>query len=275
MFRYIIDIRVMLDDNMNNNKKNNKSNIRIVRFTNENNNDDINNDRNNGNSNNNINNDTNNNINDKINDNYNENFTNIIDEKDVMNSRINNNMKNYNNDEDINKYNSPNPYNITNNSGQFNNVDMEAILDVMGCRTRREIINLLREEPRFVSEISQELEVGQKAIIEHLRAMEEIGILESSFKKIVRGRPRKYYDMPNDFTINITITENSFDVNISEDILNLKQLPSGDEWSKLLDLERKIDQGRWEAVEELKSQIRLYENLKSRAEYILERTRMK
>jgi ArsR family transcriptional regulator len=185
------------------------------------------------------------------------------------------NTKEFISGNDLNNFNAPNPYNITDNSNQFDNVDMEDILDVMGCRTRREIINLLREEPRFVSEISQKLEIGQKAIIEHLRAMEEIGILESSFKKIVRGRPRKYYDMPHDFTINITITENSFDVNISEDILNLKQLPSGDEWSKLLDIEKRIDQGHWEAVEELKSQIRLYENLKSRAEYILERTQMK
>ena len=184
------------------------------------------------------------------------------------------NTKEFISDNDLNNFHAPNPYNITDNSNQFNNVDMEDILDVMGCRTRREIINLLREEPRFVSEISQELEIGQKAIIEHLRAMEEIGILESSFKKIVRGRPRKYYDMPHDFTINITITENSFDVNISEDILNLKQLPSGDEWSKLLDIEKRIDQGHWEAVEELKSQIRLYENLKNRAEYILERNQM-
>lgn len=213
MFRYIVNMMVMMDDNLNN-KKNNKQNI------------------------------------------------------GAENSQFedNNNLA---------SYATPNPYNITNNSNQFNNVDMEDILDVMGCRTRREIINLLREEPRFVSEISQELEIGQKAIIEHLRAMEEIGILESSFKKIVRGRPRKYYDMPNDFTISITITENSFDVNISEDILNLKQLPSGDEWSKLLEIEKRIDQGHWEAVEELKSQIRLYENLKNRAEYILERTRMK
>jgi len=186
----------------------------------------------------------------------------------------NNTRDKYKNKEELNKNNSPNPYNLNNNS-QFYEVDMEAILDVMGCRTRREIINLLREEPRFVSEISQELEIGQKAIIEHLRAMEEIGILESSFRKIVRGRPRKYYDMPHDFSINITITENSFDVNISEDILNLKQLPSGDEWSKLLEIERRIDQGHWEAVEELKSQIRLYENLKNRAEYILERTHQK
>lgn len=212
MFRYIVNMMIMMGDNFNN-KKNNKSNFGT-------------------------------------------------------------NTKEFISDNDLNNFNAPNPYNITDNSNQFNNVDMEDILDVMGCRTRREIINLLREEPRFVSEISQELEIGQKAIIEHLRAMEEIGILESSFKKIVRGRPRKYYDMPHDFTINITITENSFDVNISEDILNLKQLPSGDEWSKLLDIEKRIDQGHWEAVEELKSQIRLYENLKNRAEYILERTQM-
>jgi ArsR family transcriptional regulator len=202
---------------------------------------------------------------------------------DNPNNKINNknsikvNKKHINCDikENVGNFSPSNPFEMANNSNQFSNVDMEDILDVMGCRTRREIINLLREEPRFVSEISQKLEIGQKAIIEHLRAMEEIGILESSFKKIVRGRPRKYYDMPNDFTINITITENSFDVNISEDILNLKQLPSGDEWSKLLEIEKRIDQGHWEAVEELKSQIRLYENLKNRAEYILERTHMR
>ena len=33
-------------------------------------------------------------------------------------------------------------------------IDVEDILDVMGCKTRRDIINLLREEPMFVSEIS-------------------------------------------------------------------------------------------------------------------------
>ncbi|MDL2246971.1 ArsR family transcriptional regulator [Methanobrevibacter sp. OttesenSCG-928-K11] len=149
---------------------------------------------------------------------------------------------------------------------------MEDILDVMGCKTRRDIIDLLREEPKFVSEISTELNIGQKAIIEHLRAMEEIGILESSFKKIVRGRPRKYYDMPHDVNVNISITKNSFSVNISQDMLDKLQLPSGDEWSKLLEIEKRIDNGHWEAIEELKNQIRLYENLKDRAEYILERT---
>ena len=72
------------------------------------------------------------------------------------------------------------------NQNQYDDVDMEAILDVMGCKTRRDIMDLLREEPRFVSEISQELQIGQKAIIEHLRAMEDVGILTSSTKKVVQ-----------------------------------------------------------------------------------------
>ena len=156
---------------------------------------------------------------------------------------------------------------------QLGGIDREDILDVMGCKTRRDIINLLREEPMFVSEISNELDIGQKAIIAHLRAMEDIGILNSSYKKILRGRPRKYYDLQNEVNIHITINKNSFDVNLTaDDMLNTLQLPSGDEWSKLLDIEKRIDQGQLEAIDELKNQIRLYGNLKDRAEYILERT---
>ena len=169
--------------------------------------------------------------------------------------------------------NSSKGINIVGNIGPANaDIDMDDVFDVMGCKTRRDIINLLREEPMFVSEISNELNIGQKAIIAHLRAMEEIGILSSSYKKIMRGRPRKYYDLPHEVNINITINKNNFDVEISEDMFSTPQLPSGDEWSKLLDIEKRIDNGQLEAIEELKNQIRLYDNLKNRAEYILERT---
>ena len=160
----------------------------------------------------------------------------------------------------------------TNYNDCADDIDVEDILDVMGCKTRRDIINLLREEPMFVSEISNELDIGQKAIIAHLRAMEDIGILNSSYKKILRGRPRKYYDLQNEVNIHITINRNNFDVQFTDDILNTLQLPSGDEWSKLLDIEKRIDDGQLEAIDELKNQIRLYGNLKERAEYILERT---
>ena len=160
----------------------------------------------------------------------------------------------------------------TNYNGPADDIDVEDILDVMGCKTRRDIINLLREEPMFVSEISNELDIGQKAIIAHLRAMEDIGILNSSYKKILRGRPRKYYDLQNEVNIHITINRNNFDVQFTDDMLNTLQLPSGDEWSKLLDIEKRIDDGQLEAIDELRNQIRLYGNLLERAEYILERT---
>lgn len=174
----------------------------------------------------------------------------------------------------VNNFSNPNKgINIVSNINQTDaDIDMDDVFDVMGCKTRRDIINLLREEPMFVSEISNELNIGQKAIIAHLRAMEEIGILSSSYKKIMRGRPRKYYDMPHEVNINITINKNNFDVEINENMLSTPQLPSGDEWSKLLDIEKRIDNGQLEAIEELKNQIRLYDNLKNRAEYILERT---
>lgn len=149
------------------------------------------------------------------------------------------------------------------------NQNMEVILDVMGCKTRRDIINLLREEPRFVSEISRELDIGQKAIIEHLRAMEEAGILSSFFRKIERGRPRKYYDISRDIHVSITINRNTFRVDVMDDLLNRKQLPPGNEWSRLLNIENKIKKGQWEAVEELKNLIRLYDHLKRRAEDLL------
>jgi len=61
-------------------------------------------------------------------------------------------------------------------------------------------------------------------------------------------------------------------VQFTDDILNTLQLPSGDEWSKLLDIEKRIDDGQLEAIDELRNQIRLYGNLLERAEYILERT---
>lgn len=91
-------------------------------------------------------------------------------------------------------------------------MDLELLLDVMGCKTRRNILDLLREEPRFVSQISRELEIGQKAIIEHLRAMEEAGLLSSKFQKIERGRPRKYYDISNDVEFQIFISQGTIRV---------------------------------------------------------------
>jgi ArsR family transcriptional regulator len=137
-------------------------------------------------------------------------------------------------------------------------MDLEAILDVMGCKTRRDIINLLTDEPRFVSEISKELEVGQKAIIEHLRAMEELGLLSSSFQKIERGRPRKYYDISQDIQIQIFIGPGAIKMNVI-----------GQEFSELHTLEGRIHMGENGVIEDLQKLIKKYEDAKKHAERLL------
>ncbi|MEN4018208.1 MAG: ArsR family transcriptional regulator [Methanobacterium sp.] len=137
-------------------------------------------------------------------------------------------------------------------------MDLEAILDVMGCKTRRDILNLLTEEPRFVSEISKELEIGQKAIIEHLKAMEKLGLLKSSFQKIERGRPRKYYDISSKVEIQISIDGNVIRMDIRRD-----------DFSKLQELENRFSLGHEDVIEDLENLIERYDRAKKYAEILL------
>lgn len=137
-------------------------------------------------------------------------------------------------------------------------MDLEAILDVMGCKTRRDILNLLTQEPRFVSEISKELEIGQKAIIEHLKAMEELGLLSSSFQKIERGRPRKYYDISRKIEIEIYIDRDTIKMDIRED-----------DFSKLQELEARFSLGHEDVIEDLENLIDRYDKAKRYAEILL------
>lgn len=137
-------------------------------------------------------------------------------------------------------------------------MDLEAILDVMGCKTRRDILSLLTQEPRFVSEISKELEIGQKAIIEHLKAMEELGLLKSSFQKIERGRPRKYYDISQKVEIQIYIDKD-----------NIKMDIKGDNFSKLQELENRFSLGNDDVIEDLENLIDRYDMAKKYAELLL------
>lgn len=145
-------------------------------------------------------------------------------------------------------------------------MDPEAVLDVMGCKTRRQILTLLTEEPRFVSQISRELDVGQKAIIEHLRAMEELGIIRSSFRKIERGRPRKYYDISRDIKIQIFISNNNLKTELADEIFSKIQ----DEPSEMCKIEDKIQNGRKEeGIEDLELLIERYDKRIKQAQMIL------
>ncbi len=104
-------------------------------------------------------------------------------------------------------------------------MDIEKLLNMLGNETRREILQMLSERPYYVSEISQELSIGQKAIIEHLSLMRGVGIIESKFEKVKRGRPRKYFLISKDVMLEVSIGADTFNartssITIDEDVLN-------------------------------------------------------
>jgi len=96
------------------------------------------------------------------------------------------------------------------------NKNMGRLLDILGNETRRRILILLTKRPYFVSELSQELGVGQKAVLEHLRILESAGLIEGRTEKIPRGRPRKYYTIKRGFRMEVLLTPYSFGTEMYE-----------------------------------------------------------
>ena len=81
--------------------------------------------------------------------------------------------------------------------------EVARLLDILGNRNRRRIIELLRQKPCFVTEISDTLTLSPKAVIDHLQMMEREAILASQIDE----RRRKYYYLANDILIDVSLKE--------------------------------------------------------------------
>ena len=77
------------------------------------------------------------------------------------------------------------------------------LLDILGNRNRRRIIELLRQKPCFVTEISDTLMLSPKAVIDHLQMLERETILACQMDE----RRRKYYYLANDILIDVSLRE--------------------------------------------------------------------
>ena len=85
----------------------------------------------------------------------------------------------------------------------YDTVEVSRLLDILGNRNRRRIIELLRQKPCFVTEISDTLVLSPKAVIDHLQMMEREEILSCQ----VDDRRRKYYYLANDILIDISLKQ--------------------------------------------------------------------
>lgn len=129
----------------------------------------------------------------------------------------------------------------------LDHVEVARILDILGNRNRRRIIELLRQKPCFVTEISDRLMLSPKAVIEHLQLMEREEIL--CFR--LDERRRKYYYLTNDIKVMVNLsrlegmTPASGDMNIRfrKSLATLRKLVDAreDMSENLRTLEKSID----------------------------------
>jgi ArsR family transcriptional regulator len=99
-------------------------------------------------------------------------------------------------------------------------LDANVILDILGNDTRRKILTVLSEEPMYFNQLAKKIGIGQQAILRHLQALEDIGLIETYAKKSYFGAPdRKYYRLNDSFILTISLSEDDFTItkqNITE-----------------------------------------------------------
>jgi ArsR family transcriptional regulator len=85
-------------------------------------------------------------------------------------------------------------------------MDSAELLDLLGNRNRRRILRLLAHKPCYVTEISEYLGVSPKAVIDHLKRLEEASLVESQTQE---GR-RKYFSIARNLRLEVQVSPYEF-----------------------------------------------------------------
>jgi ArsR family transcriptional regulator len=85
-------------------------------------------------------------------------------------------------------------------------MDSAVLLDLLGNENRRRILRLLSQKPCYVTEISEYLGVSPKAVIDHLRKLEEAGLIEST----TDDQRRKYFRITRSLRLEVSVSPYGF-----------------------------------------------------------------
>lgn len=82
---------------------------------------------------------------------------------------------------------------------------------------------ILSEEPMYFNQLAKEVGIGQQAVIRHLQALEDSGIIETYAEKSEFGAPdRKYYRLNSSFILTVSLSEDDFTIK-KQDLTKLAQ----------------------------------------------------
>ena len=96
---------------------------------------------------------------------------------------------------------------------EVNEQKLDLLLSILGNRTRRQILQLLAEEPHYILQLSKELGISQQAILKHLVLLDKHGLVSSYEKESDLGAPpRKYYCLNSAVYLTINLAGNLFGI---------------------------------------------------------------
>jgi ArsR family transcriptional regulator len=95
-------------------------------------------------------------------------------------------------------------------------LDPVELLDILGNENRRRILQLLSFRPFYFNEMAKRLDVGPKAVIDHLLMLERAGLVECYQDQ---GR-RKYFRIVRKTVLEVAVSPHSYGVRafLSEDV---------------------------------------------------------
>lgn len=136
-------------------------------------------------------------------------------------------------------------------------MDSGALLDILGNRNRRRILRLLAQKPCYVTEISEHLGVSPKAVIDHLRKLEEADLVESRTDE----HRRKYFYIANNVRLEVNVSKYGYGAKSAYPASSTLDLGSCEHLS--VNIERHRQDGDTEDIGEMADELRRLEELEN------------
>ena len=139
----------------------------------------------------------------------------------------------------------------------FEQENLSQILDILGNKNRRRILDLLHNKPCFVTEISDKLSLNPKAVIEHLSMLQKEEVISSYLDE----KRRKYYYLIEDMHLSLKLdpmdkttaeeTDQGPELPLADTIMHLRRLllSRKELFAQIEALEKDIDRKMEELVE--------------------------
>ena len=82
--------------------------------------------------------------------------------------------------------------------------NIDSIFEVLGSKTRRNILRNLSSEPMYFNQLSKKIGIGQQSMLRHMKALHTAGFVQPYREKSDLGAPdRKFYRLDSSFTLSI------------------------------------------------------------------------